>query len=90
MWGGAGLRHSEVMENCLYCYLSIKLCTLSGGGRGGGGGGNSCRIARIIGPLDLLIKIIVRSSAARQFGQLDPGSVMNRGGDHVKHGNIDQ
>ena len=84
------------MENCLYCYLSIKLCTLSGGGgRGGegrrvGGGGNSCRIARIIGPLDLLIKIIVRSSAARQFGQLDPGSVVNRGGDHVKHGNIDQ
>ena len=80
------------MENCLYCYLSIKLCTLSGGGEGGrgGGGGNSCRIARIIGPLDLLIKIIVRSSAARQFGQLDPGSVVDRGGDDVKHGNIDQ
>ena len=35
--GGAGGR-AEVMENCLYCYLSIKLCTLSGGGRGGGGG----------------------------------------------------
>ena len=32
MWGGAGQGHSEVMENCLYCYLSIKLCTLSGGG----------------------------------------------------------
>ena len=41
--GGAGLGHSEVMENCLYCYLSIKLCTLSGGGEGrsGGGGGTA-------------------------------------------------